>query len=351
MIKKDKEIIIQGAGPAGLTAAINLTKEGYKPIVYEKDSDCGKRFRGDFQGFENWSSKKDIFKELKSINIEINFWNKPIRQAEFYDYKKNKRIINFEKTGLYLIQRGAFSGSLDYGLKKQALDLGVKINFNKRISNENSDIIASGPKKVDGIVRGMIFKTSVERVPTIILDDELAPKTFAYLLIGDGKGCLGTGLTGDYDKADSYLDKTLKAFQDLLDLDVSNEIRFTGYGNFFFKEKYCEDKKLYVGEAAGLQDYMLAFGLRQAVTSGYLAAKSITQNLDYDKLVKQRFLSQMKISLSNRYLYGLAGNKGYSSFLKRGRKIKNPLKRMYRQYNKTTLKSMIYPIAKASLKK
>ena len=75
-----------------------------------------------------------------------------------------------------------------------------------------------------------------------------------------------------------------------------------------------------MGEAAGLQDYLLAFGLRQAITSGYLAAKSILNNENYDNLIKKRFLSQLQTSISNRFLYGLAGNRGYSSFLNKGRK-------------------------------
>jgi flavin-dependent dehydrogenase len=50
-----KEIHIAGVGPWGLTAAINLAREGFKSIVYEKYSDVGIRFSGEFQGLENWS--------------------------------------------------------------------------------------------------------------------------------------------------------------------------------------------------------------------------------------------------------------------------------------------------------
>ena len=155
---KNDEIVIKGAGPAGLTAAINLKKAGYNVIVYEKNTDCGIRFHGDFQGFENWSSKRDILDELRLMNIKSSFWYKPIKKAEFYDYKRNKRLINFEKPGLYLLQRGAFEESLDYSLKNQAKNVDIEIVFNKWISNNDADIIASGPKYVDGIIRGIIFK-------------------------------------------------------------------------------------------------------------------------------------------------------------------------------------------------
>jgi flavin-dependent dehydrogenase len=309
------------------------------------------RFRGDFQGFENWSTTKDILDEIKSMNINCDFWYKPITKAEFYDYKLNKRIVSFERPGLYLVRRGSFSGSLDFSLKNQAINNNVEIIFNKRINEKDSDIIAGGPRRVDGIVRGIVFETKTTRIPTIILDDRLAPKSFAYLLTGEGFGCLGAGLTKNYTLADKLLDKTIKSFKSMIDLDISNPKRFTGYGNFFIKNKYVENDRIYAGEAAGLQDYLLAFGLRHAITSGYLAARSIIFKEDYNKLIKQRFSSQLKISMTNRFLYSLAGNKGYSKFLERGKKIKDPLKRMNRQYNASAIKFIFYPFAKLRYRK
>lgn len=345
------EIKILGAGPAGLTAAINLAKQGYKVKVFEKNENCGMRFRGDFQGLENWSSRDDILKDIESMNISINFWNKPVIQCEFYDSKLNKRIIDFEKPGLYLVKRGTIKGSLDLALKEQAIKSGVEIIFGKKVSENEVNIIAGGPCHIDGIVRGMIFETETEHIPAIILDDALAPKSFAYLLISEGRGCLGTGLTKNYRMANEYFERTLKTFQKVVDLDVSNVQMFTGYGNFFLRKSYEENGKLYIGEAAGLQDFLFAFGLRQALTSGYLAAVSISKNKSYDELMNQRFQPQLKTSLSNRFLFSLMGNRGYGVFLKRGRKIRDPLGRMYKQYNPSFLKKMIFPIARIALRK
>ena len=349
--KSKKEIIILGAGPAGLTAAINLAKQGQNVKVYEKNKDCGMRFRGDFQGFENWSSQTDILKEIQSMNLTLDFWHNPILQAEFYNYRRNKRVINFEKPGLYLIKRGMVPGSLDAALKKQALKSGVDIIFNHRIFEKDADIIAGGPKRVSGIVRGITFETKTKHIPIMILDDNLAPKSFAYLLISDGRGCLGTGLTKHFNLADEYLDRTINAFQKLLDIDMGNAKRFTGYGNFFLRNRYEENGTLYTGEAAGLQDYLFAFGLRQAITSGYLAAISILQNQSYDKLIKEKLVPQLKISLTNRFFFSLLGNRGYSRSLERGRKIKDPLGRMNKIYNVSLLQKMIFPIARLALKK
>ena len=346
-----KEITICGAGPAGLTAAINLAKHDYTVTVYEKKNDVGMRFHGDFQGFENWSSHYDILNELKSMNIQPTFWNKPIFTAEFYDYQRFNRQIHFEKPGLYLIRRGPLHTSLDQSLKKQALDENIDIKFNTHLNPQKANIIATGPRRVDGIVRGIVFETNFERMPTIILDDRLAPKSFAYFLTGQQFGCLGTGLTSQYHLADHYLNKTISAFQKLFNFEIIHPIRFTGYGNFFIKTKYSNNGHLFVGEAAGLQDYLLAFGLRQAITSGYLAAQSIINNTNYDTMIRQRFSGQLKTSLVNRFLYRLARNKGYSSFLKKGEKINDPLGRMHSQYNPAPMKKLIYFFAKLHLRK
>ena len=59
------DIRILGAGISGLTAAINLAKAGYTVEVYERNSDCGRRFLGDMQGLDNYSSKKDVLAMLK----------------------------------------------------------------------------------------------------------------------------------------------------------------------------------------------------------------------------------------------------------------------------------------------
>ncbi|MEA2053510.1 MAG: NAD(P)/FAD-dependent oxidoreductase [Candidatus Thermoplasmatota archaeon] len=351
MMKDEGKIKILGAGPAGLTAAINLAKRGYNVKVFEKNEDCGMRFRGDFQGLENWSSRSDILDDIKSMNISINFWHKPVFQCEFYDFKLNKRIVRFKRPGLYLVKRGAVKGSLDLSLKEQAIRSGVEIIFKRKVTEKEVNIIAGGPRRIDGIVRGMTFETETEHPPIVILNDDLAPKSFAYLLISEGKGCLGTGLTKNYRMASEYFERALKTFRKIVALDISNAKMFTGYGNFFLMKDYEQNGKIYGGEAAGLQDFLFAFGLRQAITSGYLAAISVIENKSYDKLIKRRFQQQLETSITNRFLFSLMGNRGYSFFLKKSRKIKDPLRGMYKQYNSSFLKKVIFPLARIALRK
>jgi 2-polyprenyl-6-methoxyphenol hydroxylase-like FAD-dependent oxidoreductase len=116
-----ENIKIAGAGPAGLTAAINLAKAEYQLDVFEKNYDTGVRFNGDLHGLENWSRKKDVIDELHDMNIKCTDFN--------YTGFKNLRISNGTKNwdfscnrpAFYLVRRGNIEGSIDQGLKKNSI--------------------------------------------------------------------------------------------------------------------------------------------------------------------------------------------------------------------------------------
>ena len=136
-----KNIKVIGAGPSGLTAAINLAKAGYKVKIYEKNKDIGIKLNGDFQGLENWSSKEDILDSLKRINIKINFPYTPLHSIEIYDNDLNKKEVKTKKPFCYLIRRGNFKDTLDVGLKKQVEELGVEIIYGKEIKKLKVDVL------------------------------------------------------------------------------------------------------------------------------------------------------------------------------------------------------------------
>ena len=116
-----ERIRILGAGLAGLTVAINLSKAGYKVEVFEKNKDVGQRFHGDLQGLENWSEKGDILEELEKMNIDINFDCDPFSRLALTNGSITREIIA-QRPLFYLVKRGSLPGSLDQGLKIQALE-------------------------------------------------------------------------------------------------------------------------------------------------------------------------------------------------------------------------------------
>lgn len=343
-----KKIKILGAGLSGLSAAINLAKAGYEVEVYEKNKDCGMRFNGDLQGLENWSEKKDILEELKEMNLEINFDCDPFSKVTISNCYKAKDVY-FEKPLFYLVKRGPFPSSIDYGLKEQALNLGVDINFEKTIPISETDIIASGPSlsKAFGITKGIIFKTDSSDKAIMLLNNNVAFKGYSYLLITKGYGCMATVVFDELNRINSCFEKTKEFFENEFKLDIKSPKELSGIGNFSLRNIFAKDGKLYVGEAAGLQDFLFGYGMRYAITSGYFAAKSIISKKDYKKIVEKKFKNKLRAGFVNRYIFEKIIDKNSSIIINKLDYLK---KNLYSFYNYNLRQRIFYPLAVRFLK-
>ena len=66
-----------------------------------------------------------------------------------------------------------------------------------------------------------------------------------------------------------------------------------------------------MGEAAGFQDYLWGFGIRNALCSGYLAAQAIAQGSDYHQTIRAQIRPLVYNSLFNRAVYNRVGDRSY----------------------------------------
>lgn len=346
-----KNINIQGAGLSGLSAAINLARAGYNVDVFEKDDDCGKRFHGDLEGLENWSSPVDIIQEFNSMNIKINFDCNPFKT--FYLSDGKELLSNtFEKPVFYVVKRGVVEKSLDQGLKNQALDLGVNIHFNSKTKKENMAIISTGTaeNKSVGIVKGIRFETESDDLAVSILNSKVSDRGYSYLLITNGYGCMcSVNLYSTGEKANKYFKKAYDIITKQFDIDIKNEKNVGGMGCFLLKPRLIENKKIYTGEAAGLQDLLWGFGMRYAINSGFLAALSIIENKNYKKLIKQNLSGRIKTSVVNRFLADKVGDKLYAYLIRQAKNNNNWTDLLYKAYNPSLHSKVIYPFARWSL--
>ena len=105
---------------------------------------------------------------------------------------------------------------------------------------------------------------------------------------------------------------------------------------------------LYVGEAAGLQDFLFGFGMRYAFASGYLAAQSVIYKKDYEKIADKHFGRQITAGVINRWLWEtILSKKDYSALINFPQLIEN----LYSIQNYNLLQQTLYPLALFSLKK
>ncbi|MFH1838542.1 MAG: NAD(P)/FAD-dependent oxidoreductase [Candidatus Kuenenbacteria bacterium] len=353
-MKSEYDVIkIGGAGIAGLTVAINLAKAGYKVEIFDAAKDSGQRFNGDFQGIENWNYDQDGIDFLKDINIDLNFYYKGFNKLSIWAPDKCHKDFGLSHSLYYLVKRGLEEDSLDQGLKKQAIALGVEIFYNHPIKPENVDIVATGPflndPNIDAIVSGYTFKTNIENCHIGILNDDYALNGYSYFFVHNGQATIATCIFKNYKELGKYKEKTLKLCKQYKNFNMENVRKFSGTGNFFLP-KIPKDKKIYIGEAGGFQDYLFGFGMRYAMKSGYYAARSIIENKDFYKLCQNDLILKMKSAVINRLFFAILGNQAYKWFIKNYSDT-NLFKFMRKLYNYSLFKKILFPIAVIVLRK
>jgi flavin-dependent dehydrogenase len=342
------KIKILGGGLSGLSAAINLLKMGYNVEIFEKRKDCGMRFLGDLQGLENWSSKIDVLKEFESMNLKINYRYKAFNEIVITD---GKEIINnsSEKPFFYVVRRDSSDSSIDQGLKRQALDEGIKINFNTKMTKDKVNIISTGGEtnKPMGAAIGFKFETDIDNIAVSLLNNKCSNRAYSYLLVDDGYGCIcSVNLYKKGVNINKYLENTYKTLTELFDIRSKNKKKVGGLSCFLPYPRYYYNGIIQTGEASGFQDVFWGFGMRYAITSGYLAALSIGKKLDYKKLVKKELSPRLKTSIYNRFIADLIGDKYQKHLFNLAKGDDDWLGFLHWGYNPNVYSKFLYPLAK-----
>ena len=93
---------------------------------------------------------------------------------------------------------------------------------------------------IKGVAAGITFETKAKDRSIAILDDSIAPKAYAYLLIWDKKGTLATCMFENFDKGNEYLQKSIEKFKKITNLKMENSRRFGGFVHFSLKKTNTE---------------------------------------------------------------------------------------------------------------
>lgn len=88
------------------------------------------------------------------------------------------------------------------------------------------------------------------------------------------------------------------------------------------------------------------FGIRQAIVSGFLAARSIIEGSLYDRLCRTALGGQLRTSLINRYWYEFMGQPGYDLLVRVSSRARNQRTFLSKIYTKPMLRLLLYPLAR-----
>jgi len=338
-----RAVDIVGAGPAGLSAALAARAAGARVEVFEKRKDVGARFHGDFQGLENWTSDQDVLCELEQRGIRTSFDHTPVYEVVCFDPAGAEFSLRSFEPLFYLVSRGSGAGTIDQALKAQALAEGITIHFGNRRKNlENGGVVAEGPHRPDVIAAGFLFDTDMADGYYAVIDEQLAPAGYGYLLICHGKGTVATCMFKQFHDERACVERTVDFFKERVGLRWTNATRFGGSGNFSRVKKMTFGARLYAGESVGFQDALFGFGLRYALVSGSLAGRSFAlDRADYDQHCRAYLVGLNQASIFNRWLYSFMGDRGRQWVLDRFAKDHDPRRLLGRLYAPARWKSLL----------
>ena len=284
------KILIVGAGPTGLSAALNAGKEGNEVFVFEKDSKLGSKICGEALAREALDfvsmkpSKKFINREVQGFRM--TFKGKFIREAKF----KNSATAPG-----YLIDKPMFL----HLLKQETEKFGVKVYFNAQVEKVDPRSGKIGLRTGE-IVQGDLvicadgygsvarkhldytsFDTALSAQIRCSLPEGLDPEYLHLDIIGEGytwtfvkkESCnVGVGLPANACSRE-FLSTHLSKQVERLGVEPLSRVVFAPVSMGGPLENFENGKMVVSGEAAGCVMPLSGEGIRFGIYGGSIAHK------------------------------------------------------------------------------
>ena len=322
--KENSKINIVGAGIAGMTAAINLSKFGKSVTIYEKKGNIGDSRDGDFEGIENWMFSKNVSESIIECGIDFNGIPKfPIFEFSVHLNGVLPVKIKSQEPFFYIVKRGSSSGSFDNYLAEICNSLNVRFRFNQHYNILESDINATGAYRAAAYIRGAQIVTDLPNQVHLLLGKEFAPRGYAYLIINDGFGTMATAFKKS-GRVNDPLNPCIQYFN-TLGFDFKVKSTFANSGSFNLPNLWDIKNPIKIGEAGGYQDYLFGFGMRLAMYSGLSAAYKLSGKNFQSKIINRELNIKRRISFANRLLFENLSINNAKYWLTRFEKSKEPL--------------------------
>ena len=169
---KPKRVMVIGAGPAGLAAAISAAKAGHSVKVYEKNRWAGGQFRlgsvpagkGEITSFISWQMN-----ELKKLNVPV-----------MLETEVTKELVSKETPDIIIAATGAKPIIPPIpGVEKDFVTTSHDVLSGKRNTGTNIVVIGGGcvgAETANHLASNLKSVTLVEMLPEIASDEVVVPK-------------------------------------------------------------------------------------------------------------------------------------------------------------------------------
>lgn len=313
---------IAGAGPSGLAAAIVLARAGRRVEVLEEKPSAFPRGGQRTEGLRNYGPV-DALEELRSFGLDVKAFG--IAQTTIRHSRLHENRL--DGPAYYLVTRGSGRGTLDAQLLEESLRMGVSIRYGERAAPGDVDIVATGTPQSKWRLRSVGFTFSRvgsrlgDSTVHALLDEDIAPG--GYLAIAPGPEGHSLYLVSWKDLDPKSLARRLER---AVALPWIREIIGTSgrIGSIEGGAGYVRDPistavdpsgALRVGEAGGFQDPIAGYGVRYALLTGALGARSIIEGLDYTRLLRETFKDEFERAYEVREQLNKATNEDFDRFV------------------------------------
>ncbi len=304
-------IRILGAGPAGLSAAINLALSGRKAEVFERCAGVGMRFCPNLQGLKYVGQPEPFMQSLNlAPKIEYRYFKRV-----FFGTRSRDLELDISGSRIAFVERGG-EDSLEYTLYRQAEKEGVEFRFNSSLKESEADVIATGGKGCDFAAIGGVYEdTDFPRDSYLaVFDDRYSPRgwySYIFPISRDRIEFVNCASQPHVPKLSKLYGKAIaerKCIRDWLE-GKRKVASFGGSGFARLPQSAFVGGKYLVGEAAGFQDPFMGFGIAYALRSGKLAADAILGKGSYDAAWKREMLPHLRKDYARRFAMSLLGDR------------------------------------------
>jgi flavin-dependent dehydrogenase len=309
-----RHIRIAGGGISGLATAVLLARQGVAVEVWDRHRGGGGRFAGGWQVLENGTSELDALDELRELGLAPDVPVIPVTTALFLDGLGRRYEVSSATPFAYFVRRGGGEGSLDTWLRRLAALAGVVVRDGAAAPG-HTEVIATGPGQADGVARELVFASDLPDTVAVLFDPTVTPTGYAYLFCIGGHATFGVAQVRRVGRLREAKLAAWRRFREALgEFAVRGEHDGGQFMNFCLpRHLRGSEGRWYVGEAAGVQDFLYGLGNRLALRSAGLVAEGIVGRWDQARFVRT-VVRPMRTTIALRFAYERVGRRGFARF-------------------------------------